>query len=114
MNNNKTALKNYQKLNTLPLHIEVWRPESSVPMHYHDCVELLLTTNGNALCQVGDVRLKFAKGDLFVISGDLAHSIYDVKNFSAYRLLFDISLLDGLCEEIKNCEVGFVFFRESA
>ena len=103
MNSNKTTLKNYQKLNTLPLHIEVWRPESSVPMHYHDCVELLLTSGGGALCQVNEyTRLKFSKGDLFLISGDLVHHIYDLKNFSAYRLLFDVSLLDGLCDEIKN------------
>lgn len=103
MNSNKTTLKNYQKLNTLPLHIEVWRPESSVPMHYHDCVELLLTSGGTTLCQVNEeTRLKFSKGDLFLISGDLAHTIYDSKDFSAYRLLFDVSLLDGLCDEIKS------------
>ena len=103
MNSNKTELKNYQKLNTLPLHVEVWKPELPVPMHYHDCVELLLVSGGNALCQVNEsTRLKFSKGDLFAISGDLTHTIYDVKNFSAYRLLFDISLLDGLCDEIKN------------
>lgn len=103
MNSNKTELKNYQKLNTLPLHVEVWRPESSVPLHYHDCVELLLTIDGNALCQINEnTRLKFHKGDLFVISGDLAHRIYDLKDFSAYRILFDISLLDGLCTEVKN------------
>ena len=103
MNKNKTELKNYQKLTTLPLHIEVWHPDSPIPLHYHDCAELLLVSRGNALCQVNDnTRLKFSKGDLFVISGDLAHNIYDVKNFSAYRLLFDLSLLDGLCDEIKN------------
>lgn len=103
MNSNKTELKNHQKLNTLPLHVEVWRPESPIPMHYHDCVEILLVSEGNALCQVNEnTRLKFRKGDLFAISGDLAHTIYDIKGFSAYRLLFDISLLDGLCDEIKN------------
>lgn len=102
MNNNRVELKNYQKLNTLPLHIELWHPESSCPLHHHDCVELLLATKGSILCQVNNSSLKFTKGDLFVISGDLVHAIYDVKNFSAYRILFDFSLLDNLCEDIKN------------
>lgn len=102
MNSNKTELKNYQKLNNFPFHIEVWCPETSAPLHYHDCVELLLVSGGTALCQLAETILKFSKGDLFVISGDLAHTIYDVKDFSAYRILFDLSLLDGLCDEIKN------------
>lgn len=102
MTSNKTELKDYQKLNTLPLHVEVWHPDTPIPLHYHDCVELLLVSEGSAICQTDETRLKFAKGDLIVISGDLAHAIYEVKNFSAYRLLFDVTLLDGLCDEIKN------------
>lgn len=102
MTNNKTKIQDYIKLNTFPFHIELWHPENPIPLHYHDCVELLLTKSGSALCHVGDIRLKFNKGDLFVISGDSSHTIHDAKDFYAYRILFDFSLLDRLDDNIKR------------
>lgn len=114
MNNNKTELKNHIKLNNFPFHIELWHPETSIPLHYHDCAEILLTADGSALCQVGDVRLKFTKGDLFIISGDVAHTLHDVKDFSAYRILFDFSLLEELDETLKKSPGYVTMFTMSS
>lgn len=102
MNKNKTILKEHQKLNNFPFHIETWQPNASVPVHYHDCAEMIFTISGTALSHIDNFSLEVKKGDLFVISGDIAHTILDLQNFKAYRVLFDLSLLNELNNEIKS------------
>jgi AraC-like DNA-binding protein len=102
----KTILKEHQKLNTLPFHIEKFCPTEPIRIHYHDCVELIFCTGGYGLTQFENSCLKLKKGDLFVIGGKATHTMSDLKDFSAYRILFDFSMLDNLDEEIKNT-VGY-------
>lgn len=98
----KTILKNHQKFNTIPLHIEKFVPDKSINMHYHDCVELIFCTKGHGLTTIEDISLKLSKAGLFVIGGKQAHTMSDFKEFEAYRLLFDFSMLDALDEKTKN------------
>ena len=102
----KTTLKEHQKLNTLPFHIEKFCPAEPIRIHYHDCVELIFCTGGYGLTQFENSCLKLKKSDLFVIGGKASHTMSDLKDFSAYRILFDLSMLDGLDDEIKNT-VGY-------
>lgn len=102
----KTILKEHQKLNTLPFHIEKFCPDEPIRLHYHDCVELIFCTGGSGLTQFENSCIKLKKGDLFVIGGKATHTMSDLKNFTAYRILFDFSILDALDDEIKNT-VGF-------
>ena len=98
----KTILENHQKFNNIPLHIEKFSPDKSVHMHYHDCVELVFCTKGHGLTTIEDISLKLGKSDLFVIGGNQSHTMSDFKDFEAYRLLFDFSMLDALDEKTKN------------
>lgn len=99
---NKTILKNHQKFNNIPLHIERFSPDETIHLHYHDCAELVLCTKGEVLNHIEDICLHLEKGSLFVIGGHQTHSMSGFKNFEGYRILFDISLLDALNDEIKN------------
>ena len=100
--NAKTILKEYQKFHNFPFHIERFSPESPIQLHYHDCVELIFCTGGFGLNHVEETCLKLKKGDLFVIGGMQTHTMSDFKNFEGYRILFDLSLLDDLDDEIKS------------
>lgn len=100
--NAKTILKEYQKFHNFPFHIERFSPESPIQLHYHDCVELIFCTGGFGLNHVEETCLKLKKGDLFVIGGRQTHTMSDFRNFEGYRILFDLSLLDSLDDEIKS------------
>ncbi len=102
----KTILKEHQKFHTLPFHIERFYPSEPIRIHYHDCVELIFCTDGYGLTHFENSCLKLKKGDLFVIGGKASHTMSDLKDFSAYRILFDFSMLDELDDEIKDT-VGY-------
>ena len=102
----KTTLKEHQKFNTIPIHIERFLPDKPIHLHYHDCGEIVFCTGGHGITNIENTCLKLQRGDLFVISGKQTHTMSDFKGFEAYRLLFDMSLLDELDEKIKNL-VGF-------
>lgn len=102
----KTILSEYQKFHNILFHIEKFCPTEPIRIHYHDCVELIFCTGGYGLTNFENSCLKLKKGDLFVIGGKASHTMSDLKDFSAYRILFDFSMLDKLDEEIKNT-VGY-------
>ena len=98
----KTTLKNYQKFNNIPFHIERFNPAESIPLHYHDCVELILCTGGAVLNHIEDTCLDMGEGSLFVIGGRATHTLSGFKDFTGFRILFDMSLLDALDDDVKN------------
>ena len=99
---NKTTLQNYQKFNNFPFHIERFSPTDTIGLHYHDCVELILCTGGVGLNHIEDLCHEIGKRSLFVIGGRSTHSMSDFKDFEGYRILFDMSLLESLSDEVKN------------
>ncbi|MBR2878802.1 MAG: helix-turn-helix domain-containing protein [Clostridia bacterium] len=107
MNNIITNLKDYQKFNNLPFHIDIISPETSIGTHYHDCVEMIVVKTGTAHNHVDSFSFRHSRGNVFIISGQVAHTMFDFKDFSAYRILFDMSIFDDWDDEIKNSP-GFV------
>ncbi|MBR2846880.1 MAG: helix-turn-helix domain-containing protein [Clostridia bacterium] len=102
----QTILKEHQKFNTIPIHIERFTPDKPVLLHYHDCGELVFCIGGHGITNIDKTCLKLKRNDLFVISGKQTHTMSDFNNFEAYRVLFDMSLLDALPEKTKNT-LGF-------
>ena len=100
--NTKTILKEYQKFNNFPFHIEKFCPDKPIHLHYHDCTELVFCTGGVGLNHIEDTCFKLKKGDIFVIGGRQTHTMSDFKDFEGYRILFDLSLLDALDDKIKK------------
>ena len=98
----KTTLKNYQKFNNFPFHIERFDPAEPIRLHYHDCVELIFCTGGFAQNHIEDLSHQIGRGSLFVIGGRATHSMSEFRDFDGYRILFDISLLEGLTDAVKN------------
>lgn len=107
MNNIITNLANHQKFNNLPFHIDVISPDAPIENHYHDCVELIFVTSGTAINYVDSFTFRHSKGNLFVISGQVSHTMFDFKDFIAYRLLFDMSIFDDWDDETITAD-GFV------
>ena len=100
--NAKTIIKNHQKFNNLPFHIERFCPTEPIQLHYHDCVELILCTGGEALYHIEDTCFQPGEGSLYIIGEYPAHSLSDFNNFESYRILFDMSMLECLDDEIKT------------
>ena len=98
----KTTLKNHQKFNNFPFHIERFCPTEPIPLHYHDCVELIFGTEGVMQNHVEDLSHQIGKSSLFVIGGRATHSMSEFRDFEGYRILFDMSLLEALSDEVKN------------
>ncbi|MBR2972682.1 MAG: helix-turn-helix domain-containing protein [Clostridia bacterium] len=100
--NAKTILKNYQKFNHLPFHIERFYPTEPINLHYHDCIELIFCTGGSCLSHIEDFCLELGRNNIFVIGGRATHTMSGFKNFEGFRILFDISMFDTLDDEVKN------------
>ena len=98
----KTTLKEHQKFNTIPIHIERFLPDKPIHLHYHDCVELVFCTGGYGLTNIEDMCLELQQRDLFIIGGKATHTMSDFRDFEGYRILFDMSLLDAIDDDIKN------------
>lgn len=113
MDNIITNLKNFQKFNNLPFHIDIISPTKSLPLHYHDCVELLFVKSGSVINYADSFPFNHGKGNLFLISGQVSHAMLDFKKFSAYRVLFDMSIFDELDDELKNSPAFISLFAMS-
>ena len=100
--NTKTMLEEYQKFHNFPFHIERFCPDTPIPLHYHDCVELILCTGGSALIHIDETCIEPGAGSLFVLGGRKTHTMSDFKEFEGIRVLFDLSLFDSLDDEIKS------------
>ena len=100
--NKKTILKNHQKFNNFPFHIERFSPTEPIGLHYHDCVELIFCTSGFGINHIEDLCHELSEGSMFVIGGRSTHYMSEFKDFEGYRILFDMSLLDNLDDAVKN------------
>lgn len=102
MDTNITKLENYRKFNTFPFHIDIISPTKKVDTHYHDCIEMIFVKNGTVITHIDSFPFLLERGNLFLISYPVSHSMFDFKDFSAYRLLFDMSIFDEFDEELKS------------
>ncbi|MBR2847101.1 MAG: helix-turn-helix domain-containing protein [Clostridia bacterium] len=102
MNSIITKLSNFQKFNNFPFHIDVISPTKTIDLHYHDCVEMIFVKNGYAINHLDSYPFHHSPGHVFLISGQVAHTMFDFKDFTAYRVLFDMSIFDEFDETLKN------------
>lgn len=102
MNNNITQLKDFQKFNSFPFHIDTLSPTETIDLHYHDCVEMIFVKNGHAVNNVNSFPFNHSPGHLFLISGQVSHSMFGFTDFTAYRVLFDMSIFNDFDEELKQ------------
>lgn len=114
MNSIITKLENFQKFHNLPFHIDLISPSMPIESHYHDCAELLFVKNGSVLNLIDIYPYQHRKGRLFVISGQVSHALLDFSNFSAYRILFDMSIFDDFDEELKSSPAFISLFVMSS
>ena len=113
MNSNITKLSYFQKFNTLPFHIDILSPTQTIDLHYHDCVEMIFVKNGNAINRIDSYPFHHSPGHVFLISGQVAHTMFDFKDFTAYRVLFDMSIFDEFDETLKNSAAFHALFLMS-
>ena len=105
--NNVTKLKNHQKFNNFPFHIEIISPTELIERHSHDCVELIFVTGGYANDYIDSFPFRRSRGNLVIISGQVSHVMFGFKDFSAYRVLFDMSIFNEFDENLQTSP-GFV------
>ena len=114
MNNTITKLDNFQKFNSFPFHIDIISPTETIPPHYHDCVEMIFVKEGRTINCIDSSPFNYRRRHLFLISGPVSHSLFDFDNFSAYRLLFDMSIFDDFSEELKTSNAFISLFVMSS
>lgn len=102
MNSIITKLENFQKFNSFPFHIDIISPTETIPFHYHNCVEMIFVKTGSAINCIDSTPFNYHRRHLFLASGQVSHAMFDFENFSAYRLLFDMSIFDDFDEELKK------------
>ena len=102
MSNIITKLEDFRKFNTLPLHIDLISPAETIDPHYHDCVEMIFVKNGSALNHVDSFTFNHGRRNLFLISGQVSHTMLGFKDFTAYRILFDMSIFNEFDDTLKN------------
>jgi len=99
--NNNTHLKEFQKINNFPFHIDVMSPTELIERHQHDCVEMIFVTSGYANNYVDSLPFRHSRGNLFIISGQVSHTMFGFKDFSAYRVLFDMSIFSEFDDKLQ-------------
>ena len=96
-----TKLKNFQKFNSLPFHIDLISPTELIERHQHDCVEMIFVINGYANNYVDSFPFRHSRGNLFIISGQVSHTMFGFKDFTAYRVLFDMSIFSEFDDKLQ-------------
>ena len=74
---------------------------------------MLFVKSGNVINYADSFPFNHGKGNLFLISGQVAHAMLDFKDFSAYRILFDMSIFSELDDELKNSPAFISLFTMS-
>lgn len=99
---NNVKLKNYQKFNNLPFHIELFSPTELIERHQHDCVEMIFVTGGYANDYIDSFPFRRSRGNLVIISGQVSHTMFGFKDFTAYRVLFDMSIFNEFDDDLQT------------
>lgn len=105
--NNIVKLKDFQKFNNIPFHIELMSPTELIERHYHDCVEMIFVTDGYANDYIDSFPFRRSRGNLVIISGQVSHVMFGFEDFSAYRVLFDMSIFSEFDDDLQTSP-GFV------
>lgn len=113
MNSIITKLENFQKFNSFPFHIDVMSSTKPIEHHYHNCTEMLFVKNGTAINLVDSFPFHHSKGHLFLIGGQVPHTLFEFKDFVAYRILFDMSIFDKFDNNLKMSSAFISLFEMS-
>ena len=65
------------------------RKAGVIPLHRHDCVELMLVTRGSGVCRINGSPYPVLSGDLFVLCSEDLHSYEMEPECVFYNILFD-------------------------
>jgi AraC-like DNA-binding protein len=88
-------------------HLSKGDTDICFPCHWHEKIELLYFTQGEALIRCNSLEIAVKKGDLIVVNSNELHQGYFVSKSTAYFcIIFDTSLFQS--RYVDTCETKYI------
>jgi len=96
-----TLLKQ-SKAGDFPFTIDIMEHDYEVPVHSHDCTELVIILGGKAVHIIDSQEYLLRAGDVFVVNNGSEHGYKDVHRLKFANLMFDYARLVDEDSELKK------------
>ena len=86
----------------IPFYIQNGWLNQDFPVHTHNFTEMVIILGGQAVHLIDASEYPLKTGDVFIISGRIAHGFRDCRDLSLYNIMFNDEILASAYQELKN------------
>lgn len=87
---------------SLPFHIQIGASPESFPAHGHDFTELVIVLMGTGTHVLNQEQARLAAGDVYVLRGDMRHSIEQPEGLTICNIKFDESHFFSATDDLNR------------
>jgi AraC-like DNA-binding protein len=95
-------LYDMSKTKELAFSLNMQELDENVPVHIHDCTELVIILSGKATHLIDDEEYELKTGDVFVANINSDHGYKDVRHLKLCNLMFDFDRLVEADNELQQ------------
>jgi AraC-like DNA-binding protein len=112
------TLSKQSKAGDFPFSIDILEHDYEVPVHVHDCTELVIILAGKSVHIVDNQEYQLKAGDVFIVNSGSEHGYKDVHRLELANLMFDYGRLvdrDTELKQLPGFQILFIlepFFRK--